>query len=353
MKSKPLGIVVLGAGRWGTHLIRNFLDHPEAQVLAVADPHAERLQTLAKRLSLKPTVLLTTDWQVALKTNGVDGVAIATPASTHFELAQAALAQNCHVLIEKPLTLNGQDGLALCQLAAQHQRQLVVDHTYLFHPAVQHGKLAIDAGQIAEPRYGYAARTHLSPIRHDVDVLWDLAIHDIAIFNYWLGQSPIRVQAHGTLWLQGNTPDQTLFPQGLSDLVWLNLTYSNGFQASIHLCWCNPDKQRRLCVVGSRGTLIFDELASPPLTIQPGWVEPSDEGYTPIHQPVQYLPVEPVEPLYRVCSHFLRCVQHNAPSPISSGWTGLQLVQILQALTQSLNQDGRPIDLEPRKSLNS
>jgi predicted dehydrogenase len=342
---EPLGIAVLGAGRWGIHLIRNFLKHPDAQLLAVADPHADRLEMLTRTLAVDVDVVLTTDWREILKLEGVQGVAIATPASTHFELAQAVLTHNLHVLIEKPLTLNYRDSLMLCQLAKQHQRQLVVDHTYLFHPAVHRGKEAIASGLLGDLRYGYAARTHLGPVRQDVDALWDLAIHDIAIFNYWLGQTPIRVQAHGTSWLQHSALKSGSFSDSLSDLVWLTLTYPAGFQASIHLCWCNPDKQRRLCFVGDRGTLIFDELASSPLTLQTGWIDSSSGTHTPVYQAMQHLSVPKIEPLYEVCSHFLICVQHNLPSSISSGQTGTQLVQILQALTQSLHQQGKVIEL--------
>jgi predicted dehydrogenase len=343
---EPLGIAVLGAGRWGSHLIRNFLNHPDARLLAIADPHPDRLQTLTQTLSLTADVVLTTDWRVALEMDGVVGVAIATPATTHVALTQAALKQNLHVLVEKPLTLSWQEGLSLCRLAEEQQRQIVVDHTYLFHPAIQQGKTFIETGQLGDLRYGYATRTHLGPIRQDVDALWDLAIHDIAIFNTWVGQTPTRIQAQGTVWLQTDAPKSDLFPQGLSDLVWVQLIYPSGVQAAIHLCWCNPDKQRRLCLSGSRGTLIFDELASSPLTVQPGWVQPSQSHYTPVGQQVQHLAVSPVEPLHQVCTHFLTCARHNTPSPLSDGWMGLQLVQILQALTQSLQQGGIPIEVK-------
>jgi predicted dehydrogenase len=169
------------------------------------------------------------------------------------------------VLAEKPLTLKLSESQALCDLAQQQQRQLVIDHTYLFHPVVETGQQVIAKGKLGDLRYGYAARTHLEPVRPDVDALWDLAIHDIAIFNTWLGQTPIQVQATGTVWLQPDREFETdriqdLTPisnSGLSDIVMATLTYPNGFRAFLHLCWLNPDKQRRLGVVGSEGTLIF------------------------------------------------------------------------------------------------
>lgn len=341
------GVVVLGAGRWGTHLVRIFANHPQARLVAVADAQPERLTELAQRLQLDRSVMLTPDWQAALTLPEVDGVAIATPASTHYPLIQAALQQGLHVLAEKPLTLDPKTSADLCRLAAQQQRQLVIDHTYLFHGAVQQGRQVIAQGDIGQLRYGYAARTHLGPVRQDVDALWDLAIHDIAIFNHWLQRLPVQVQAQGTGWLQPEAGDRAHFPQGLSDLVWVQLTYPHGFQAVIHLCWLNPDKQRRLCVVGDRGTLVFDEMNSTaPLTLQQGRFEQQEEGFIPTDQSHQVVSFPATEPLRQVCDHFLESAQQDQVSPLSSGLVGTQLVYILSALHQSLNQGGKPVSLD-------
>jgi predicted dehydrogenase len=344
MKDKKTGIAVFGAGRWGIHLVRNFLEHPKARLVAVVDPERDRLKALAERFPLND-VKLSTDWAAVMRLPEVQGVAIATPATTHALLIQSALEQGHHVLSEKPLTLDGAESIKLCQLAEQHQRQLVIDHTYLFHPAVQQGKRTVQSGVLGDLRYGYAARTHLGPIRQDVDALWDLAIHDIAIFNHWLNQAPTQVQAQGTVWLQSQSPNAQLFPQGLSDLVWLKLIYPSGFQAFIHLCWFNPDKQRRLCVAGSQGTLIFDELAASPLTLQRGHLDRVEQYFIPTDQSSEALTLEPAEPLRQVCDHFLDCVVHDRPSEISSGWVGTKLVQILSALTASLNQGGQVMNV--------
>lgn len=355
-----LGIVVVGVGRWGVHLVRNFLEHPDARVVAVVDSHSERLAALQKRFNLDPSVILATDWQAVRNNPEIEAVAIATPASTHYSLIADALHQGYHVLAEKPLTLNPAECLELCRLAEQQQRQLMVDHTYLFHPAVQRGQEIVESGRLGELRYGYAARTHLGPVRQDVDALWDLAIHDIAIFNTWLGQVPVEVQATGQVWLKrissqlssanGNSREQLTTdngqrtnPQELADLVQVILTYPSGFQAFIHLCWLNPDKQRRLAVVGSQGTLIFDELAESPLTLQHGHLEQEGEYFTPAGQQCEVLDIELGEPLKRVCDRFLVSIQLNQPSPLSSGWMGSQLVQVLSCLEQSLQQGGTPI----------
>lgn len=342
--SDRIGIALFGVGRWGTHLLRNFLHHPQAQVRAIVEPDADRRASLPQAFALDPDILLAADPEAALGLSGVDAVVIATPAVTHNELIQAALLKGHHVLAEKPLTLEEAEARSLCQLAEQQQRQLVVDHTYLFHPAVQAGRATLQAGSLGAIRYGYAARTHLGPVRQDVDALWDLAIHDIAILNHWLGESPVEVQAEGQVWLQPDRRDPTYFPTGLSDLVWVTLGYPSGLRAKIHLCWLNPDKQRRLCLVGDRGTLVFDELSPEhPLILQQGRFERQGDRFLPTDLHPQAIALPTVEPLRAVCDHFLDCVQHNRPSDISSGWVGADLVGVLNALTRSLNQGGHPV----------
>lgn len=360
---KKTGIAILGAGRWGVHLVRNFLEHPDARVVAVVDPHSDRLASIRERFALYDGTVLATNWESVRSNAEVEAVVIATPAVTHYTLIADALRQGHHVLAEKPLTLNVAECVELCRLAEQQHRQLMVDHTYLFHPAVARGKEVVQSGCLGELRYGYAARTHLGPVRQDVDAMWDLAIHDIAIFNTWLGQLPVEVQATGRVWLQrdeekGSKGEEEqgriANPQsaGLADFVQVTLTYPTGFQALIHLCWLNPDKQRRLGVVGSQGTLIFDEmLAEAPLTLQQGYLEQDGNHFTPAGQRHEVLNIEPGEPLKLVCDRFLNSIQSSQPSPVSSGWVGTQLVQILCCLSQSLQEGGRPITVPQLPSL--
>lgn len=333
-----INIAILGAGRWGVHLIRNFHQHPRARVLAIADPNPESLQAAKERFQLPEDIMLVTDSSTLWNLPNLEAVAIATPAVTHFPLISAALTRGCHVFTEKPLTLSVSESWELCELAQQKQLQLFVDHTYLFHPAVTQGKTVAESGILGELRYGYATRTHLEPVRQDVDALWDLAIHDIGIFNSWLGEKPIQVKATGTVWLQPAS--------GLSDLVMAHLTYPSGFEAFLHLCWLNPDKQRRLALVGSQGTLIFDELQSAaPLTIQQGYFNVIDNSWKAAGLNRQIIEIESREPLAQVCDHFLDSIQNHQPSPISSGWVGAELVNILCGLSESLKQGGQPINL--------
>ncbi|MEC4983835.1 MAG: Gfo/Idh/MocA family oxidoreductase [Oscillatoria sp. PMC 1068.18] len=333
-------IAVLGAGRWGVHLIRNFHEHPQAEVVAVVDPHQDKLAACRERLQLDDKVIMAAEWESIRNILELDAVAIATPASTHYALITDALQLGYHVFAEKPLTLDPIQCQELCQLAANQAKQLFVDHTYLFHPAVIKGRELIESGELGELRYGYASRTHLGPVRQDVDALWDLAIHDLAIFNYWLQATPITVAARGKVWLQPN----------LADLVWVTLTYPNGFQAEFHFCWSNADKQRRLGVAGSKGTLIFDEmLAESPLTLQRGYFHQKDENFVPAGQNREVIKFEAAEPLQRVCDRFLESILKNQVDPISSGWVGTKLVEILSCLTLSLEQGGAAIAIPPEK----
>jgi predicted dehydrogenase len=345
-------LAVMGVGQWGVHLFRNFLTHPQVSVVAVVDPHKERFTKIKLLFDSDENVLLTTEWEYVKQIEGLTAVAIATPATTHYALIKDALQQGYHVLSEKPLTIDPEECRELCQIAEYQQLILMVDHTYLFHPAVEKGQTVVQSGQLGHLRYGYATRTHLGPVRQDVDALWDLAIHDIAIFNTWLGKLPIRVQATGTVWLQGNREvgenTMTRLPetQGLADLVWVTLTYPDNFQAYVHLCWLNPDKQRRLGIVGSKGSLIFDEMsASSPLTLIHGEFAKEGNSFIPVNQRQDVVEIEKAEPLAKVCDHFVSSVIENTPSLISSGWVGRELVVILRALTTSLNQKGKSIKI--------
>ena len=343
-----LRVAVLGVGRWGVHFVRNFVRHPQTELVALVDHHPDRLAYCQQKFALESNkVTLANELSAVQQPDKIDAVVVATPASTHYALIKYALEQGYHVLAEKPLTLNPTECVELTKLAEAKQLQLLVDHTYLFHPAVQKGREVMATGKLGQLRYGYATRTHLGPVRQDVDALWDLAIHDLAIFNHWLEETPIRVQAEGKTWLQPERNMVITSQSGLADLVWLTLFYPSGFQAHIHLCWLNPDKQRRLCVVGSQGSLIFDEMSSDaPLTLQQGYFEQQQEKFIPVGQSRQVIPIESAEPLFQVCDRFIQNIYTGAKSSLSSGWVGAELVQILTCLTQSLDQQGKIIAIE-------
>lgn len=320
-------LALMGVGRWGTHLLRNFLAHPQIQVRAVVDPWPQQRTAIAAKFGLADSVALLDHWQEALDIDGLTAVAVATPATTHQAIVTAALQRHLHVLCEKPLTLTAKTSATLTQLAHRQNRQLFIDHTYLFHPAVQEAKAHLK--KLGTPRYGYAARTNLGPIRQDVDALWDLAIHDIAIFNHWLGETPRQVQAHGLQWLPRS--------QSLADVVWCRLQYPSGFEATIHVSWANTHKQRQVVTVCDRGSLIFDEMQpDSPLSLQMG--HPDTATLRPQDLDTIILNVPDQEPLATMCNHFVSSVLTNQPCSISSGTVGTKLVAILEALANSLAQ---------------
>lgn len=326
-----IGIAILGVGRWGVHLVRNFLHHPQANLVAIADPNPERLSFCRQQFSLDKTeIKLTNNWESIKQNSAIDAVVITTPASTHYPLIKDALNLGYHVLSEKPLTLDAVECEELTDLAKSKNLQLFIDHTYLFNPVVTKGQEVVKNGDLGTLKYGYASRTNLGPVRQDVNALWDLAIHDISIFNYFLGQNPLQVQAEAKTWLQDN----------LADLVWLKLIYPDGFIAHIHLCWSNPDKQRKLCVVGDKGTLVFDEMQSQsPLTLQKGYFEQQGDYFIPNGVETQVLEVEKAEPLKLVCDRFLDNIYNQKDDPLSSGKLATDLVKILQASNLSLENN--------------
>lgn len=373
----PIAIAILGAGRWGRHLIRNFHQIPDARIVAVIDPDQARREAVAAEVGLGAEIILCDRWDefcdrvdFADQRDQLQAIVIATPATTHYPTIVDALQRGYHVMCEKPLTLDYGECRHLCDLAQQQQRQLLIDHTYLFNPAVHRGAELIREGAIGDRRYGYAARVHLAPVRLDVDVVWDLVIHDISILNYWLGETPQRLSAIGQAWLQPTTPDSApvdLFPTGLADVSFVRLIYPSGVTVQVHLSWCNPDKQRRLAVVGSRGTLVFDELAESPLTLYRGQMEAQSSGsWEPIDQAIEPIALDASEPLRNVCTHFLDSIRldtlrHDRASDIkfgvqagiksgvqagiSSGMVGAELVRVLRAISQSINADGAWVEV--------
>jgi predicted dehydrogenase len=341
----PLTLAIIGLGRWGTHLLRNFLALPQAEVIAIADIRSLQLQTIQNRFKLSPTVQCLETGEAALALQGLDAVAIATPAVTHDRLIRLALERGLHVLCEKPMTLDSAVGADLCRLATVQQRQLVVDHTYLFHPAVQRGYQFCQHQLAGAWRYGYATRTNLGPVRQDVDVFWDLAIHDVSILNYWLGQSPLAVAAWGQAWLQPQA--RSGFPDGLRDLGWVRLTYGAQVEVMIHVSWLDPHKQRRLALGGDQGTLVLDDLAPDrSLTWYPGQGLPRPPGWMSTRQKPQVIEVAAIEPLAQMAQHFLDCALANTPSWVSSGNVAMGLVQLMEAVQEAATT-GQKIDLTP------
>ncbi|MGA1601424.1 MAG: Gfo/Idh/MocA family protein [Prochlorothrix sp.] len=401
--AEPIAVALLGAGRWGRHLLRQFRNTPRAHVVALVDPDSIALQGLAQRVDLEADVALLEEWQQVWQLPQVDAIVVATPPATHAPIVQAALQRRCPVLVESPFTLSARTAYALWSLAQRQRCPLVVNHLYPLHPAVLSGHTALLRQELGPIRYGYSSRTQLGPVRPDVDVLWDLASHDLCIFQQWLGCDPVWVMAQGLGWLTnpssqqacqqsfqatagakpsssegpGSPGVQSSSPRSLAaaapsaaasppspapaappfplrsppivDQVWATVLYPPHIPVQFQWSRANPHKQRQSVLVGDRGSLVLDELNPRALVFRQGhldWDTPEHPGvWSPQEGTVCKLPVADRDPLSEVCEHFLDCVLQNQQSDRLGGREAVKLLMILEALSQSLQQGGQWIQL--------
>jgi predicted dehydrogenase len=330
---KQLRIGVIGAGYWGPHLVRNVSEMSNATLAGVSDLSTERLRQLHTRY---PNVLLTQNFRDLL-TDAVDAVVIATPVSTHHALAREALIAGKHVLVEKPLTSTSADALDLIRLAEQRGLALMVGHTFEYNPAVIALRDIVRRGDIGQVLYVDAARLNLGQFRHDVNVMWDLAPHDISIMNLLVQAEPTHVSARGSTCVHPN----------IHDVAYLELRYPNGVMGHIHVSWLEPAKVRRFTVVGEEKMIVYNDVSSEEkLRIyDKGVVKTTSSGdFADFHLTYHYggvsIPAVPIgEPLKIEIDHFVECIRHGAV-PQSDGWSGLRVTQVLEAADKSLHNGG-------------
>lgn len=331
-----LKLGIIGLGHWGPNYVRNFgylADKVEVVSVADVDPNS-----FAKVLRILPQLACYRDWRQMLAKEPLDAVVISTPASTHYRIARTCLLNNRHVLVEKPLALNVRDALVLVQLAHRRKKTLMVGHTFLYNPAVRKVKEYIDKKKAGKIYYLQAVRTHLGLVRHDVDAAWDLATHDISIFNYLLGALPLSVVACGGEYLK----------EGKKDAAFITLHYPDGILGNIQVSWIDSNKVRQVVVVGSKSRVVFNDLDS----LEP--IRIYKKGIS-VERPIRDFGefklllrdgdiisprVEPKEPLAVVCEHFLECVA-SGNRPVSDGVNGLEVVRVMCAIEKSLKNAGR------------
>ena len=342
-KSRDLGVAVLGGGHWGPHLIRNFHDNPRSHVVVVAEPRTDRRNALAERFR---SIRFEDNATAAITDPEVGAVVVATPTSTHYSLARQALEQGKHVLVEKPLADRAKHARELCEIAGQQDLRLMVGHVFLFNPAIQSAKNIIDDGGLGDVFYASMLRTNLGPVRTDVNAAWDLATHDISIANYWLASSPVSVSARGGSWLN----------PGIDDAVFATLDYPEGTMVHIHASWLNPRKSRFISVTGSKRMLTVNDMdLSEPLRIYDKGVDggPSDQvhdtfGAFRAHIREGSITIPNVslgEPLRVECESFVDRI-FNVTDNRSDGWTGLEVVRVLEAITLSADRRGALVKLD-------
>lgn len=336
----------IGCGYWGPNLLRNFSALPGAQVKYVVEAAEERRRYVRENY---PATKAVPAIETALSDPAVQALVIATPARTHFDLALRGLQGGRHVFVEKPLAMSVAEVDRLAAVAADRRLTLMVGHTFLYNPAVLFLKQLIDAGELGRIYYLYAQRLNLGVVRTDVNALWNLAPHDVSIFNFLLGSPPTAVVAHGTDYLH----------QGIEDVVFAHLEYAGQVRASLHVSWLDPNKVRKVTLVGSRKMVVYDDVAADKLVIYdkgidspvpPGADLPFDRSaagvklvYRSGDSHVPKLPT--VEPLREEAQDFLGAIVTGRP-PRSDARSGRNVVAALQAASLSLEGNSRRVRLD-------
>ena len=339
--SKPLGIAVIGCGYWGVNYVRIFGELPNVDVIAICDKRADRLHEIGQRF---PAVELVSDLETLLLREGIDAVVVCTGATTHFAVASQCLLAGKHVLVEKPMATTVNDAETLIALADSRQRILMVGHTFLYNAGIGKVKQFIESEDMGQIYCLYSRRTNLGPVRHDINALWDLAPHDLSIFNFLLGDTPQWVSAVGSNILQS----------AHEDVGFVSLGYDNNIIANIHVSWADPYKVRELVVVSSHKRIVFDDLNTTERVkiYEKGIQSTVREAETFGEHQYQvrdgdiFSPrVEANEPLKSLCDHFLSCLRERL-QPRTNGQSGLEIVKVLSAIDQSIALNGVPVLLD-------
>ncbi len=339
----PVGVGVIGYGYWGPNLVRNFAAASGSEVLAVSDLSTERLAAARARY---PSTATTTDVSTLLSDPAIEAVAISTPVATHFPLAIKALRAGKHVFVEKPLTTTVQQADLLIEEAERNDRVLMVDHTFVYTGAVQKIKELVDSGRLGRLRYYDSVRVNLGLFQHDVDVLWDLAVHDLAIMDFVLGRQPYAVAATGAAHVPGKP----------INIGYLTCFFEDNLLAHVNANWLAPVKVRRTLVGGDQQMVVYDDLEpSEKLKVYDRGItlRDSEESTEGIHELLvsyrtgdMWAPrVSLKEALSVETSHFVECIR-NSTQPLTSGLAGRRVVKILEAASRSLAEGGRPIELQ-------
>jgi len=334
----------IGCGYWGPNLLRNFSARPDARVKYVVEASDERRRYVCNN---HPFTQAVPALETVLGDGAVQALVIATPARTHFDLALRGLNSGRHVFVEKPLAMSVGEVDQLAAVAGRQRLTLMVGHTFLYNPAVLVLKQIIDSGELGAICYLYSQRLNLGVVRSDVNALWNLAPHDISIFNFLLGGPPLAVTAHGTDYLR----------KGIEDVVFAGLEYKDQVGASLHVSWLDPNKVRRVTLVGSRKMVVYDDIADHKLTIFDKGIDTVGNGSNPLpfdkagmgqlvyrSGPSRHPEVPAVEPLQEEAAAFLTAIREGLP-PRSDARCGRDVVAALQAASLSLKENSRRVSL--------
>lgn len=336
-----VNVAVVGYGYWGPNLVRNFAETPGARVTMVCDSRPERLEPVRMRY---PAVRVTTEYTEVLKSKDVDAVVVATPVSSHYPLASQALAAGKHVLVEKPLTGSVDEGKRLVEQADHVGKLLMVDHTFVYTSAVRKIYDLVRSGSLGDVYYYDSTRVNLGLFQHDVSVLWDLAVHDLAILDHVLPQSARAVSATGVSHVEGKP----------ANVAYLTLFFDKSLIAHMHVNWLAPVKLRQTLIGGSKQMIVYDDLEPSEkikiydkgITLTEDDIYKARVGYRSGDMWAPKLDMS--EALKVEATHFVQCVEGKA-QPQVDGRAGLRVVEILEAATRSLEERGRLVELKLAK----
>jgi predicted dehydrogenase len=332
-----LRIGIVGYGYWGPNILRNFNAlGEEARVTWVCDSAPKHLD---RARGVGHGARFTARYQDLLEADDCDAVAIITPVATHHPLALDALRAGKHVFVTKPMTRTVAEARELCSEAKKYGKTLFVDHTFVYHGAVRKARELVDRGDLGELWYFDSVRINLGLFQRDVNVLWDLAPHDLAILDYWAPSAPIAVSAVGAA--HGGQPH--------ADVAYLTVHYANSFIAHVHANWLSPTKVRRVTLGGAKKMLIYDDLeTSEKIKVYDRGIDvKTDEDF--YHAVVQYRMgdvwsprLDLPEALAVEARHFVRCCR-GEETPLTGGRAGLRVVQMLEAASKSMEMGGAPV----------
>ncbi|HZH80470.1 MAG TPA: Gfo/Idh/MocA family oxidoreductase [Gemmatimonadales bacterium] len=331
-----LRVGVIGAGAWGKNHVRTVATLAEAELAGVCDADPKTREKLTRQY---PAAHITGD--VADLLGRVDAVVIASPAATHARVARQCIEAGKPCLVEKPFALSTGDAEAVAQAAAKHDVPVLTGHLLVFHPAVERLRTLVQTGELGRIYYLYGLRVNLGQVRADENALWSFGPHDVSVALYLLGETPVRVAAHGKSYLQPK----------VEDVVFLTMEFGSGVLAHVQLSWLDPHKERKLTVVGATKMVVFDDMeAREKLRIYDKGVErPPEYGSygeaLSIREGDIFIPKIPnVEPLAAELGHFVRVARRTEP-PRAAAADGVAVVKVLDAATRSLHAGGAPIAL--------
>jgi predicted dehydrogenase len=342
-RAQKIGCGVVGIGYWGPNVVRNLASAPAFSLLALCDLQEDLLARMAPQYQ---QARCTQRFADLLADRSIDAICIATPVSSHFPLAMAALRAGKHVFIEKPLSATSEEASQLVEEAQRQDRVLMVDHVFVFTPAVRKIRALVDEGAIGQPYYYDSVRVNLGLFQRDVNVIWDLAVHDLAIMDYVLEERPTMVSAIAAAHVPGRQ----------ENVAYVSCFFESGLIAHVNVNWLAPVKVRQTLLGGSRKMIIYDDLEpDEKIKVYDRGVH-DKEGANPMLQfgyrlGDMWAPMlDRTEALANALGHFAECVSTGA-RPVTDGRCGLRVVQLLEAASRSASMQGRPVPLEGHEEI--